>query len=100
MSPSSSKPTITQGHQNANSDHARIACPLILCPGVDECAEASMSAVVDEVDEVVSDGMEARRETLVLDDAFKLEARDSLFPNNGVTGLDIEVNQEEGRDGR
>ena len=89
-----------EGHQHADGNHARMARLLLVGRGVDKGAEAGVAGVVDKVDEVVGDGVQARRQALVLDGALELEARHGLLPDDGVAGLDVEVDQEEGRDGR
>jgi hypothetical protein len=73
---------------------------LLVGGGVDKSAEAGVGAIVDKVDQVVGYGVEARWQALVLDGALQPEARDGLLPDDGVAGLDVEVDQEEGRDGR
>lgn len=69
---------------------------LLITGHVDECAQAGVAAIVDKVDEVLLDGMEARGEGLVLDETLELDARGGLLPDNGVAGLDVEVDEEEG----
>jgi hypothetical protein len=73
---------------------------LLVGGGVDEGAEAGVAAIVNKVDQVVGNSVEARRQALVLDSALQLEARHGLLPDDGVAGLDIEVDQEQRRDGR
>jgi hypothetical protein len=73
---------------------------LLVGRSVDKGAEAGVAAIVDEVNQVIGNGVEARRQALVLDGALQLEARHSLIPDDGVAGLDIEVDQEQRGDGR
>lgn len=99
MSPGSAQSSIAERHEHADSDHARTAGFLVGGGGVDESAEAGVAVLVDKVDEVVGDGVQAGGQRLVLDDALQLEARYGLFPYDGVASLDVEVDQEQGRDG-
>ena len=100
MPPRTAQPSIAQGHENANGNHAGVAGILLVAGLVDKGAQAGVGALVDKVDEVVGDGVQARGQGLVLDGAIELEARLGLLPDDGVAGLDVEVDEEEGGDGR
>lgn len=73
---------------------------LLVRPGVDEGAQASMSPLVDKVNQVVGDGVKAGGQTLVLNNAIEFQPGHCLFPYNGISSLDIEVDQKQGRYGR
>ena len=56
--------------------------------------------IVDKVDQIFFDRMQARWQALILYDSFELNARQRSFPSNCVTSFDVEIDQEESRDGR
>lgn len=100
MSPGSAEASVAQRDEDADGNHARVAQLLLLGGLVDKGAEAGMLGAVDKVDEVVGDGVEARGERLVLDEALELDGRGGALPDNGVAGLDVKVDEEEGRERR
>lgn len=97
--PGPAQAPIAQGDKDANGNHAGIAGIFLVAGLVDEGAEPGVVAV-DKVDEVVADGVQARGQRLVLDAAIELDgvARGAL-PDDGVSGLDVEVDEEEGGEG-
>lgn len=97
--PGSAEAAISQRHQDADRDHARMTSLLFVHPDVDEGAQAGIATFVDKIDEVLGDGVQARGQALELDDALELDARDGLLPDDGVAGLDVEIDEEERGDG-
>lgn len=63
---------------------------------VDEGAEAGVAFLVDKVDEVFGDGVQAGGQGLVLNNAFQLEAWRCLFPYDCIASLDVKVDEEQG----
>jgi hypothetical protein len=100
MPPCSSKPPITQRNQNSHGNHTSMTSPFLFARLIDECAQASMRAIVNKVDKIVGDGMQTGRQRLILDETLEFELQDGLFPGNCVSGLDVEVNEEQRRNGR
>jgi hypothetical protein len=100
MAPGPPETAEAQGHQDAHGNHAGMARLLFVGGDVDKGAEAGVGSIVDKVDEILGHGVEARRQALVFDGALELEAGSGTLPFNGVAGLDIEVDEEEGGDGR
>lgn len=98
--PRPAEPPVAQGHQHADGDHAGVPGLLLGAGRVDEGAQPRVGAVVDEVDEVVGDGVQARGQRLVLDAVVNVDARRGAAPGDGVALLDVEVYEEEGVDGR
>lgn len=60
MPPGAAQSSIAEGHEHANSDHARMAGFFIGGRGVDEGAEAGVAVLVYKVNEVVGDRVQAR----------------------------------------
>lgn len=58
MAPGPAEAAVAERHQDAHSDHAGMARFLLVGGGIDEGAEASMTAIMDKVDKVVRHGME------------------------------------------
>ncbi len=56
--------------------------------------------LMDEVNQILLDSMQSRRQTLVFDHAFQFNSRERAVPPNCVAGFDVEVDEEERRDGR
>ncbi len=99
MFPCPAEASIAERNQDANCQHARIAGGGILDRRIDEGAQSRI-AVIHEVYEVLRYGVQAGGQRLVLDDSLKLDARFRRLPRNGVTGFDIEIDEEECGDGR
>lgn len=70
-----------------------MAILLLISPGVDESAQASMSPFVHKVNQVIGNGMKAGWQTLVLNNAIEFQPGHCLLPYNGISSLDIEVDQ-------
>lgn len=98
MLPTSPQSAIAQSNHYAHCDHASIS-RFLRCRSIDECAETSM-IIVDEIYQVLFDSMQSRWQALVFYHPFQLNPRQRSFPSNCVTGFDVEIDQEQGRDGR
>ena len=68
MFPGATESSKAKRHQDTDGNHARIAQVLFFAGFIDESAKTSMGLIMDKVDQVIGDGMEARGEGLVLDE--------------------------------
>lgn len=100
MSPGATQTTVAQRDQDTDGDHPGMTSLLLVAGHVDEGAETGVAAIVDKVDEILTDGVQARGQRLVLDETLELNARGGLLPEDGVAGLDVEMDEEQGVDGR
>lgn len=96
VSPRTAESSIAERHEHADSNHARTARFLVGGRGVDEGAEAGVAFLVDKVNQVIGNGVQARRQRLVFDDALELEAWYGLLPYDCVASFDVKVDQEQG----
>lgn len=93
MFPSPPKPSITQRHHNPNRYHPRV--PRLLGGGrINECAEASM-VIMNEIYQVLLDGMQSRWQTLVFYHTLELYSWQRPLPSNRIARLDVEIDEEE-----
>src|SRR5690348_15180666 len=100
MPPRTSKAPIAKRYQHANSNHAGMASLFLVAGRVDKGTKPRMPAIVDKVYQVVLDRVQARGQAAVLDKTLELDAGDRPLPGNRVACLDVEVDEEERRDGR
>lgn len=100
MPPGATQAAVTEGHQDADSNHARMSRLLLVTWSVDESAETRMLSLVHEVYQVIGDSVQTGWQALILDEALEFDSRSGLFPNNGIASFDIKVDEKEGGYGR